>query len=67
MFKEELFIVMAISLLAVVVITVQSWDNANAQEIKKTPICSGKGKTSTTPAKPVTPVSKFSSLAEIWT
>ena len=68
MFKQAIFIMIAISLLAVVAITIQTFNNANALESKVIPVCTGKGKTSTasTPTNPVTPVSKYSSLAEIW-
>ncbi len=69
MFKQAIFIMIAISLLAVVAITIQTFNNANALESKVIPFCTGKGKSSTTPAptNPVTPVSKYLSLAEIWT
>ena len=53
----------AVSLLAVVAITVQTLNNANAQEFKKIPnvipICTGKGRSNTTSTNPVTPVSKL--------
>jgi hypothetical protein len=63
MFKQALFIMMAVSLLAVVAISIQTVSNVSAQEFKNIPnvipICTGKGKTTTTPVNPVTPVSKL--------
>ncbi len=47
MFKQALSIMMAVSLLAVVAISVQNINNANALEFKNfpnvIPICTGKG------------------------
>ena len=65
MIKQTAFIMIAVSLLAVIAVTAQTLNSANAQEAKVIPLCTGKGKTST-PSNPVTPVSEYSLLAGIW-
>jgi len=67
MIRQTAFIVIAVCLLAVIAVTTSTLNSANAQESKVIPVCTGKGKTSTTPSDPATPVSEYSSLAGIWT
>jgi|KBSMisStandDraft_5_1062788.scaffolds.fasta_scaffold6506465_1 hypothetical protein len=67
MIKQTAFIMIAFSLLTIIAVTAQTLNSANAQESKVIPVCTGKGKTSTTPSNPATPVSEYSSLAGIWT